>query len=315
MVPIDDPMLYRSLPGLRSTIAGPDIMPDYVYLDYDADTLHGEYNNRAKVPDFASIVSDWQQRSTDAVNTASRAILDLPYGESQRQRLDLFLPEQETPPLHVFIHGGYWQAMDRDVFSFLCSPFNAAGIAFANLEYTLCPRTDLKGIIEEMQTALGWLYRNAGTYGFNRNNIQVSGHSAGGHLAAVLAATDWPALGEDLPATLITSAMPISGIYDLEPLRHIPIGDALDLHQDQIKPLSPVNMPVNTGTCMTITLGAHEGREFHRQAEILSESYRKQGRVIPIRSVATRNHFTILEELAAPGGQLFSMALRMIRMN
>ena len=308
-------------------------MAAYVYLDYDAEALAREYNNRAKVPDFQNIVQDWQQRSDSAVQAAQnsrQAQLDLRYGQAPRQRLDLFLPPAHAPqttpppaapsalpttssiPLHVFIHGGYWQAMEKEAFNFLARGFTEAGIAFANLEYTLCPQCNLFDIIEEMRSALAFLYRGGPELGFDPDRIQISGHSAGGHLTAMLAATDWPAYNAALPSDLVKSALLISGIFDLEPLRHIPIGDKLALRAQDVPPLNPIGMPVHSDTKIIIALGALEGREFHRQAEQLAASYRAQGLSSRIVSASTRNHFTILEDLADPSGILFRLARDMI---
>ncbi len=283
-----------------------------VYLDYDADTLYAEYNNRGKVPAFEAIAADWARRS-DATRAAHpQARIDLAYGDHPRARLDLFLPDAPNPPLHAFIHGGYWQWNDKEAYAFLADAFLDAGIAFANIEYPLCPGVDMPTLVGHVQNAFAHLWRNAGELGFDRERMQVSGNSAGGHLTGVMLTTDWPALAPDLPRDLVKSGIPISGIYDLEPIRHTPIGDALKLDTATGQALSPMFAPPRCGAETVVALGAYEGREFHRQAEEFAACFRAHGAPVRIASIAGANHFTVVESLAAPGGTLFDAARRML---
>lgn len=287
-------------------------MGETVYLDYDADTLHAEYDNRAKVPEFESINAGWSQRS-DALRAANpKARIDLAYDDHPRARFDLFLPDAANPPLHVFIHGGYWQWNVKDNYAFLAEPFLASGIAFANIEYPLCPDVDLTALVSHVRSALAHLWRHGDELGYDRNDIQVSGNSAGGHLTGVAMTTDWPGFAEDLPPDLVKSAIPISGIYDVEPIRHTPIGDPLGLDADSARTLSPMFAPPRTRTRTLVALGAHEGREFHRQAEAFAENARRHGADVRIASIAGANHFTVLESLATDDGVLFTAARQML---
>ena len=297
-------------------------MNEIVFLDYTAGHLEREYNNRAKTPEFQDILDDWKARSESFITSQSGGNIDLPYGSQARQRLDLFMPPSPigagapaphpattAPPLHVFFHGGYWQFLDKETFNFLAPAFVNSGTAFANVEYTLCPEASMQDIVEQSRQAMAFLYRQANEYGYDNRRIQVSGHSAGGHLAAMLASTDWPAWASDLPGNLISSVIPVSGIFDLEPLRHIPIGEPLQLTDKNIRQLSPAFGKFPAATKMIIALGALEGREFHRQAEELARHCRNQGMNVSVRSVQNRNHFTILEDIADPDSEL-SVELR-----
>lgn len=283
-----------------------------VYLDYDAETLHAEYNNRGKVTEFADYAADWEKRSDALRASGIRKQLDLVYGPEARSRFDLFMPDAENPPLHAFIHGGYWQWNDKEAFAFLAEPFVDAGIAFANIEYTLCPETDLSGLVDQVRRAVAHLWKQGPTLGYDRDNIQVSGHSAGGHLTGIVLTTDWPALDPELPADLVKSGMPISGIFDLEPIRYTPIGDPLGIDSSNVALLSPAFAPPRTGAETVVALGALEGREFHRQAENLARNFRDHGTSARIESVFGTNHFSVLDTFSRADSVLFRSARAML---
>lgn len=288
-------------------------MGDIVYLDYDADTLFAEYNNRGKVPDFETFIADFEARSDRLRADAAHGRIDLTYGDGPRDRFDLFLPDVPNPPLHVFIHGGYWQWNDKESYAFLAKPFLDAGIGFANLEYTLCPAVDLAALVDQVRRGMAHLWTNGAALGFDRDRIQVSGHSAGGHLAGMVLTTDWPAFDGALPADIVKSAMPISGVFDLEPIRHTPIGDPLGLDATRAAALSPMFALPRTKAQTVVALDSHERREFHRQAEAFATHCRSHGTEARIASVHGGHHFSVLESLAASDGQLFGLARDMLR--
>ena len=287
-------------------------MGDIVYLDYDAETLCAEYNNRGKVPDFETFIADFDARSDRLRAEAGNGRVDLAYGDGPRDRFDLFLPDSPNPPLHVFIHGGYWQWNDKETYAFLARPFLEAGIGFANLEYTLCPEVTLAELMDQVRRAVAHLWKHGAALGYDRDRIQVSGHSAGGHLTGVVMTTDWPAFDPDLPADPVKSAMPISGIFDLEPIRHTPIGAPLGLDAAGAAALSPMFQLPRTKARTVVALGSWEGREFHRQAEAFAVHCRNHGTDAQICSVQGGHHFSVLESLAAGDGQLFGLACDMM---
>jgi arylformamidase len=288
-------------------------MGDRVYLDYDAATLFAEYNNRGKVSDYEDYASDWDKRSEAARANLSNPSIGLTYGDGPRETFDLFLPENDNPPLFAFIHGGYWQWNNKDSYAFLAEPFVEAGIAFANVEYALCPDVDLTQLVGQVRRAFAHLWRNGKGLGFDPDRIVVGGHSAGGHLTGVVLTTDWAAYGGDLPAKLVSAGMPISGVFDLEPIRHTAIGDPLGLDAASATMLSPMfNQPLASADTV-VTLGAHEGREFHRQAEEFAAHCRRQGVEISITSVPGCNHFSVIETLATSEGVLFKTAQNLVK--
>ena len=288
-------------------------MRDTIFLDYDAETLYAEYNNRGKVENYEDLAADWAQRSEATRKNHPNASIDLTYGEGPRETFDLFLPETENPPLFVFIHGGYWQWNDKQSYAFLAESFLDAGIAFANLEYALCPTVTLEQLVDQIRRALAHLWRNGAELGFDRDNIMVAGHSAGGHLTGVVLTTDWASYQEGLPANLVRAGMPMSGVFDLQPIRLTPIGDPLSLDAEIAAKLSPIaNLPWPQAETV-ISLGAHEGREFHRQAEEFAAHCRRQGVSVRIESVPGANHFSLLSALANPDGILFRTARDLLK--
>ncbi|MBT3399058.1 MAG: alpha/beta hydrolase [Rhodospirillaceae bacterium] len=222
------------------------------------------------------------------------------------------MADAPTPPLHIFIHGGYWQWNDKDTYAFLAKPFLEAGIAFANLEYSLCPEVILAELVDQVRRGIAHIWRSGAELGYDRDRIQVSGHSAGGHLTGMVLTTDWSAFDGGLPADVVKSGMPISGIFDLEPIRHTPIGDPLGLDAESAAALSPMFALPRTKARTVVALGSFEGREFHRQAEAFATNCRSHGADIRIASVHGGNHFSVLESLGASDGQLFGLAREML---
>ena len=247
-------------------------MGEAIYREYDAEALYAQYNNRAMIaPEVLAALKDDQARRADAFRAAARAEIDVAYGPHARERLDLFLPKAEKPPLFAFFHGGYWQWNDKEPFAFLCEGLVPAGAAFANIEYALCPDVSLTELTQQARRAIAYLWREADRFGYDRDRIVVSGHSAGGHLTAMMMATDWPAFGEDLPANVVAAGLPISGIYDLEAVRLTPLNDAIGMDEAEARALSPMFQPPATRGPMVVVYGGAESIEFHRQAESLVE--------------------------------------------
>jgi len=197
-----------------------------VYRAYTAQQLEDQYNARAAVPDHERIFEEWRTRSAD-YRRHSDCELDIPYAYGERATLDLFRPQRADVPVHVFIHGGFWRAMDKSVFSYLAEGLVEGGALVAIVNYRLCPTVSIAEIVRQIRDACEWLWRNCSKYGGNPGSMHVSGHSAGGHLTAMMMATDWPSLSPDLPLNLIKSGVAVSGLFDLEPMLYIPLNDDL----------------------------------------------------------------------------------------
>jgi acetyl esterase/lipase len=252
-----------------------------LYRGMDRPTLDAAYNNGAAVAGSARIVAEWQARSERMRPSSS----EVRYGTAERNRIDLF---EAVPgaPLLVFIHGGYWQMRAKENFAFLAAGPLAHGISVALVGYTLAPDKRLDGIVAEIRAALDFLDREC----------VVSGWSAGGHLTAM--AMDHPR---------VRGGLAISGIYDLEPIRLSYINDRLGLDADAARRLSPVHRPAS-GKPLVVAYGTRELPELQRQSHLYANAL-ENARLEPL---AGHDHFTILEELAAPDGRLTALARTLI---
>jgi arylformamidase len=247
------------------------------------------YNNRAAVPEHADIFARWRRQSEAFVATQGGG-RNLPYGTEPLQRLDLY-PAPASRGLLVFIHGGYWRSLDKDDFSFIAAPYLQAGISVANFNYRLCPAVSIADIVQDCQTAIHWLAAHAPAHGVTFSNVVLAGHSAGGHLVSMLCATDWQARG--ISPSAFRGALAISGLYDLEPLRHVSVNVDLKLDPRSARELSPIRHAPVLNVPIRLVVGAAETSEFIRQTHLLSHAWPQ--RCGPVREIAGVNHFTIVD--------------------
>ena len=231
--------------------------------------LSREYDNRALVPDHPKYFERWAQDSARARATMT-CHLELRYGESPGEALDIFPARKGDGSCMMFIHGGYWRALDKKDFSFLAPAWVDAGVSLAVVNYDLCPRVTIEEIVRQMLRASRWLWLHAEEYGMDEERLYVSGHSAGGHLAAMLMAALWPVFDHRLPKDLFKGGLAISGIYDLRPLIQVDFLQP-DLRLDDASALrsSPAFMPAATRAPVMTCVGGDESSEFRRQNALL----------------------------------------------
>ncbi len=255
--------------------------------------LEAEYNNRARVPDHATHIAGWQ-RDAAAYRATARCELDLAYGPGERHRLDLFYPQggDRGGPIVMFIHGGYWQAFDKSSSSHLARGANERGLTVAVPSYDLAPQVGLADIITQIEAAANFVMERTG------RPLVVSGHSAGGHLAACLMAR---------PAGLkhpVRAAMPISGLFDLVPLVPTSINRNLRLTVEEARRLSPVEWTPPTEGRLVAVVGGAESGEFLRQSRMIVESWGKAGVATRYHEVPGAHHFDVIAGLAEPSDPL-----------
>ncbi|MCO6415552.1 alpha/beta hydrolase [Siccirubricoccus sp. KC 17139] len=259
-----------------------------------------EYNNRARVPEHPVILAAWKAEAAAFRTAWPEAELDLAYGPGEREKLDLFRPGPgEGWPMALFFHGGYWQSLDRHWFSHMARGLLARGVAVAMPSYDLCPVVPLRVIVTQARAASAYLHRRSG------RRLLAIGHSAGGHLAAMLLATEWRSLDPGLPADLVAAALPISGVFELEPLLPTSIATALRLTPEEARALSPRFLPPPGGAVHAV-VGAVESAEFRRQNREFAAAWGGMAEELP-----GRNHFTVLEPLADPESGLARRAAAM----
>jgi arylformamidase len=276
-----------------------------MYRGYDQATLDAQYDvgaHYAGLEDFRERHAAERAAANARARSQAYARLDIPYGGHAREKIDHFRGAAGAPLL-AYIHGGYWRARDRSDFSFLAPPWVARGIHVACLGYPLCPEVRLGRIVESCRRALAALAQEAASLGFDPARIHVAGHSAGGHLAAMMMATDWQALG--LPADLVKSGTAISGIYDLEPLALTKINADIKLDAGEIAALSPIRLAPGHRGPVILTHGGKETDEFARQARDLAAAWRGQASAVTEIASPGFYHFNVVDQLADPGSPLF----------
>lgn len=279
-------------------------------LKPDPGWADAQYNNRARIPEHAEIFARWAAASALA-RERSQVQLDVPYGDGAGETLDVFPAAAPGAPVLVFIHGGYWRALDKADHSFVAPSFVAAGAAVVVPNYALAPAVTVEHITLQMARAVAWVWRHAADFGADPRRIVVAGHSAGGHAVAMLLSCRWPQLAPDLPPQLLTKGLAISGLYDLEPLRHAPFlqGD-LRLTPASVARLSPAFFPRPRGTLYAV-VGADETDEFLRQNRLIRDVWGPTA--VPVcETVPGVHHLSVLHGLADPDGRVHDLALRQL---
>lgn len=282
------------------------------YRGMDAAEIERQYNFRAMVPEHVGVIERWQ---ADSARTRQRpgAVLDIPTGPHPRQRIDLFPTERGAAdgkaPLLVFIHGGYWRGLSKEVFSCLADPFTARGASVALVGYGLCPEVSFDTLIDHVRGGVAWLVANGAAHGVDVGRIVLSGHSAGGHLTALLASE---------PGNGLAGGLCLSGIYDLEAMLPFSVNEALKLDRDHARRLSPLNRvpdgaaPPLTLAPLTLALGGDESPDMHRQQADYAAAWAKRGHAVRALAEAGTNHFTVVDRLADPSSALFAEALALL---
>jgi arylformamidase len=259
--------------------------------------LEAEYNNRQRVPEHGEIVARWLSASA-AARSGLGGERDVPFGPGERHRFDLFHARGSAAaslPLVVYIHGGYWQSRHGHDFAFVAPALVAQGLAVAVPSYDLCPAVSIGDIIGQMRAFLVALWQRT------RQRPVVVGHSAGGHLAAALLATDWTKAGGGVPADLVRSAYAISGVFDLAPLIPTSLNAALKLSPEQARAWSPVLWPAPAkDRTLVAAVGGAESQEFIRQSLDIASLWSAAGVKAESVVVPLANHFTIVDDLARP---------------
>lgn len=271
-----------------------------VYRGMDRATLDAAYNNGAAVKDRDQFIARWQAASA-AVRSGPRARLDIPYGSRPRERFDYFAAGRARPPLFVFIHGGYWQRNDKDTFAFVAEGPRAHGIDVATIGYTLAPDVRLTDIVTEIHQALTVLAERSDDLGFDRGRMFVGGWSAGGHLTAM--AASHPAF---------RGGLPISGIFDLEPIALNYLNEKLGLDAAEIASLSPLRVLATRMPPLRLFVGGNELPELRRQSADYTEAARGRGLPVALTVLPGLHHFSVLEELSRPDGAITRALVELI---
>ena len=262
-------------------------------VDYEA-----EYNNRARVPEHPQVIAGWARDAAAYREAAGERFETRAYGTSERQRIDLFRPQgQARGALVVFVHGGYWQALERGAFSHMARGLNAHGVTVAVPGYDLCPQVRVGDIVDQIRAACRSLAGEG-------RRLVVCGHSAGGHLTACMAATDWRALDPALPADFVAAGYAISGLFELKPLLSTYVNQATRMDEAEAEGLSPLFWAPPAGRSFDAVVGGEESAEYLRQSRTIVERWGAAGVATRYEAIPGANHFTVILPLADPGSAM-----------
>jgi arylformamidase len=277
----------------------------YDHLD-DA-TINAQFSPRIAVPDC----EEWLAR--DAKLSAEtrgkiRHTADIAYGESPGERLDVFPAGNPGAPIHVYIHGGYWRALDKKDFSYVAEPLVAGGATTVVLNYDLCTKVTLDSVVQQTRNAVIWIYRHAGLLGGNADRIFLSGSSAGAHLVAMMLAEDWTR--SPVPPDVIKGAACITGIYQIDPVLRIQANAEIRLKPEMVARNSPLSLPLRAHCPVLVAVGAKETPEWIKQSEAYEAFLRRHGCATEFIKLPETHHFSITQSLSWPQSVLAKAMLK-----
>ena len=274
-----------------------------LYRNFDTQAeIDAEYNVEAAVPDMSPYVELYVGESAKA-RESLQCTLDIPFGPTIEETLDVFPAAQPGAPVLMFVHGGYWRILSSKEFSMAAPGPVARGYTVVVTNYTLCPKVTIPEITRQSRAALAWIYREIANYNGDPNRIFVSGHSAGGHQTAMLASTDWAA-DYGLPADLIKGAIPISGVFDLRPIRYSWLQPLVQVTEETVQRESPQLRIPDNGPPMLVTVGGGETAEFIRQSKDYLAAWQAQGMQGRYFEESDVNHFDAIKGFLDEGSEL-----------
>jgi arylformamidase len=268
----------------------------FVYKQFDQASLDAQYNTRLQVPDYEDYFKKWESLSRGTEQKLP-VVKDLAYGSLQRERLDIYPSAQPHSKTLIFIHGGYWQLLDKSMFQFIANGFHGYGVTTVLVTYPLAPEVSIDQIVLSSKKAISWLYNNISAYNGDPHQMYVAGHSAGGHLAAMLMATNWQLFHTGIPANILKGICAVSGLFNLIPIHHSYVNEVVNMDMETAKRNSPVNLqPVNSCP-LVLAVGGAESAEFNDQTKELYACWNAKGIDIQLLQLPGENHYSIAEAI------------------
>ena len=268
-----------------------------------------QFNPRAAARNVDERVAAYAAASAE---TRARldGVLDVRYGPGEKETLDIFPADAPDAPVHLFIHGGYWRAMDKSDYSFIADVFQPAGATTVLVNYDLCPDVTLGTIVVQTMRAIAWTWRNIARHGGDPGRLYVSGNSAGGHLTAMALAHDWTA--EGLPDDIIRGAMPVTGVFDCEPVPDTTVNELVRLDREEARRLSPLRNPPRRALPVLVAVGGAEPRLWIRMSKDYAALCREHGLECEYMELPGHDHFDVSRAIGDAPSLLAQAMLRMM---
>jgi arylformamidase len=284
----------------------------FVYKLYDQATLDSQFNNRQHVPEYADYLNRWELLSRETERTLP-VIKDVPYGRLPAERLDVYPSLQQEPKVLIFIHGGYWQMLDKAMFHFIAKRFHSYGITTILLKYPLAPEVLMDQVVLSCRNAIKWLYNNVSAFDGDPDQMYVAGHSAGGHLAAMLMATDWKLFSPGIPVNVLKGACFLSGMFNLVPVQLSYLNKVLKMDLETAIRNSPETLEPPEAAPLIVAVGEAETAEFRDQSHELYTRWKDKARDIQLLKLPQLNHYSIVESLVDPNSALHKAICKLMQ--
>jgi len=280
-----------------------------IYKKYDQVALDRQYNNRLHVPEFATYLDKWESLSSQTEKEGP-VIKNIAYGKLPREQLDIYPSSQPFSKTLIFIHGGYWHKLDKASFQFIAKALGAYGVTTVLINYPLAPSVSIDQISASCREAVHWLYQNISAYNGDPGELYIAGHSAGGHLAVMLLATDWSDF--NLPSDVIKGVFAISGLYNLIPIRLSDINLVLNMDTETAVRNSPVQLLPASQCPLVIVVGSNETDEFLDQSKELYKCWKER---IPVEILQMQgfNHYSIVDTMLDTKSSLHQVMIRKMK--
>ncbi len=275
------------------------------------DYLESQYNVVADRADFEQVLQDWTGRSL-AYQSKCRGFSQHRYGKRENEVIDLFPTREQSAPVMVYLHGGYWQRGDRALYSFIAEPYNEMSVNVAIVGYPFSPSVSIWEIIDSIEAAILWIWRNTRDMGMNSEQLVLVGHSAGGHLATVMQTYDWKGIEPAISVNILNAVVSVSGLYWLEPLCSTTINENLGLDERRARKLSPTGMEPVADVPIALVVGTEEGREFFEQANRLQMAWDQYGIPVIRQKENQADHFDVVYRMADKESKLFRLIMRFV---
>ncbi|HEY7220766.1 MAG TPA: alpha/beta hydrolase [Candidatus Binatia bacterium] len=284
-------------------------MNETVYKGFRQDELEYQYNPRVSVPEYPEL-AQLRAAQSRKVRGSVKSWLDVAYGGSPRELLDIYAADKAGGPVLVYIHGGYWRTGSKEDNCNFVPTFTERGATVVLVEYDLCPNVTVTDIVRQTRAAIGWTYKNIVHYGGNPSGLFVAGHSAGGHLTAMALAHDWAK--DSLPNDLIKGAAATSGVYDLEMVMKISVQEQVRMTPEVAKQNNPLLHPPRVKCPLIIAVGGTEPKGWQQMSEDYFKFCQSNGVNATYLVEPEANHYTMTEHLLDDGRPITQAMLRQL---